>query len=386
MNTRPRTRILIALLAAGYGLLPLSAPTLAAPFDNFCGNEIYRLAADETHVGDLYLSGRKLTIDGRQEGDLVAFGYALSIPGEVTGDVAAGCSIVDIPGTVGDSVRLFASSATISGTIDGDLLAFTGVLQIRESAVIHGNVHIFSGQAAVAGTIDGELTFKGGEIDLTAHVGKNVDLEADRIELGSEARIAGDLTYGARKEVEFDAERIVGGEVLVKELADKKEKGASLFSPFNIAVRSWLALSTMLIGSVLIALARPAIPAIVEPIGRDALVGGLIGFGIALIVPAAAMILIGLVIPMPLGVITLVLYLLVMYVAKVPVAIWIGQRLLGMAGRAGASLYGALVVGTLVLYVVFSIPYLRWPLWFLVACLGLGAGILAARKHLQPSG
>jgi len=384
MNIKSRTRISRALLAAGCVLLPFSAPSLAAPFDNFCGAETYRLGADETHVGDLYLSGRKLTVSGRQDGDLVAAAYTLSIPGEVTGDVAAGCSLVDISGTVGDSVRIFSSSATISGTIDGDLLVFSGVLQIRESAVIRGNVHIFSGQAAVGGTIDGELTFKGGEIDLTARVGKNADLEADRIELGAEARIAGDLTYAARKEVEFDAERIVGGEVLVKELAETEES-ASWLSPFNIAVRIWLALSTMLIGSVLIALARPAIPAIVEPIGRDALVGGLIGFGIALIVPAAAVILIGLVIPLPLGVIVLVLYLLVMYLAKVPVAIWIGQRLLAMTGRVGDSPYAALVVGTLLLYVVFSIPYLRWPLWFLVAFLGLGAGILAARSHLHPS-
>ncbi|NIP14935.1 MAG: hypothetical protein GWN32_13270, partial [Gemmatimonadetes bacterium] len=67
-----------------------------------------------------------------------------------------------------------------------------------------------------------------------------------------------------------------------------------------------------------------------------------------------------------------------------PVALWLGQRLLGLVGGAALSPYLALTVGVVVLYAVFEIPYYIGVLAKLATWwLGLGTIILAARNRLQ---
>ena len=384
---KSRDRILSVLIASAAALVLASAPAAAedlAQQGQFVAHDSLRLRADDVHEGDLYAFAATVNISGRQVGDIFTWTTNLDVSGEVEGDLVVGASVINISGRIGDTVRAFSGNVTVDGTIEGDLVVFGGGLILKPSGHVTGNVISFAARTTIDGLVDGDVTATGGEIELGGSVGRNATLEADVIDISPDARIEGDLTYTSRKELELASDDIVGGEVRFKEKVRKsREAGRPFLSPIRIGFRLWLAFSTLLIGCVLVALLRPAVPAVTETVERDALVAGLIGFGIALIVPAAALILMGLVIALPLGLITLGLYLIVMYLAKLPVAIWLGQRLLRLVGRADPSPYAGLVIGTIVLYALFSVPYLRWPAWLAAAFLGLGATILAARSRMQ---
>ena len=79
----------------------------------------------------------------------------------------------------------------------------------------------------------------------------------------------------------------------------------------------------------------------------------------------------------------MLLFGVALYVAKLPIAVWAGGRLLALAGRPDASSYAAMAVGILVLYLLFAIPWIGWLMWLAAAWLGFGAMVLAGRRYLQ---
>ena len=70
----------------------------------------------------------------------------------------------------------------------------------------------------------------------------------------------------------------------------------------------------------------------------------------------------------------LILYAVAWYLAKIPVALWIGRTIFAKLDKP-AGPYLALLAGLVVLYVIFAIPILGWVAWFVVSLLGLGAMI-----------
>jgi len=371
-------RILISALIAF--LLPAVAVAGDGPFRS---SERFHLMAGETHTGDLYLLSGETLIAGRHEGDMMVWTASMRVDGEVTGDLFVGTNNVDIAGTVGDSVRAFAESVTVSGTIEGDLLALGARVTILESAHIKGDIHLYVGIATVSGTVDGNVHTTGGEITLGGPVGGDVTLEVDALQLTSNANLMGDLTYTSRRELEMEAGATIAGETTFKEKIDE-EKDRRIFTKWSVGLWIWFTSAALLVGLALLALLRRLAPAIVSSVGAEPFVGTLIGFGAFLVIPAASALAILLIISLPLGVMAFFLYAVALYVAKIPVAVWLGHRLLTLMGNADPSPYLALVLGLPILYGLFTIPFVVGNLvWLTTTWLGLGAIIMATRTHFQ---
>ena len=322
-----------------------------------------------------------MRISGRQEGDLVAWAAKTRVTGEVTGDLIAAGDEVRIEGQVGDTVRAIGRMVEVSNTVEGDVIAFGANVRIGPEAHVKGNLIVCAATTTIEGTVDGSLLFKGGEVVLRGHVARNLDIEADTVKLGSGAHVGGDISYEARRELEMAENAVVLGEVSFSPREeDDSDDGISAFGVF---VRVWLLIGAVLVGLVALALTRPAAGPLVERIDHDALLGGLVGFGTSLIVPAAAFMAIALILPAPLGLFALVLFLMVVYLAKLPVALWIGTRGLSLVGRKDPSPWLALVLGLVVLYLLFWVPYVGKLVWLATVWLGLGTIILTARERWQ---
>jgi hypothetical protein len=136
----------------------------------------------------------------------------------------------------------------------------------------------------------------------------------------------------------------------------------------------------MLVGFVLLALGQRIVPRLLEPLSREPMMGVLIGFGSFLVVPAACLLAIVLVISLPLGVLALFVFGATLYLAKLPVALWLGDRLFRLVGMRAASPFLGLALGLLILYVLFAIPFwIGFLIRLAVTWLGLGTIILAIR-------
>ena len=383
-GSRTRTAGRVILIASALLALPalVAAPAPTMPI----GAEVhtvkagrYVLEAGETHTGDLYLMSGSVDIDGTLVGDIWVFAQSLDVRGTVTGDVNVWAQSVNLEGTIKDSVRTFAQTLRVTGTIDGSLSAFGASILIDEGAVITGSVTAKGAQVEIRGVIEQDLDAQGGQVILQGAVGGDADLEADIVEIADEARIEGDLDYSARKRLSLEDREIVWGDI---EFTPERPKPT--VSTGGVMTWFFCLLVALVTGLAVIALAPALTRDFVGKVGGDGLKSAGVGFITAIVIPVALLIVCVLIITIPLVAIAAVLFVILGYIAKVPVAIWAGELILGRMGRRDASPYLAVTVGMPILYLLFAVPFLGTIGWW--ACLFVGLGAMALTAHERRQG
>jgi cytoskeletal protein CcmA (bactofilin family) len=342
----------------------------------------YKLAEGQTHKGDLYLYSGTVQIGGVQEGDVTAATESLTVTGSVTGDMYVMAKSITIDGKVGDSARFFGGDVQVNGTIEGDLIVFGGDLTLGPKARVTGDVSAYAGHVLIDGTVDGHLKATGGSVTVGGKIGGDAKIKSDEVEIGPNARIGGDLSYTSRNRLDLEGKGIVAGDIDYMQSKDKVERGVR--STVRRCV-TWIFLTAagLVAGLAALAIFRKTAPAILATLSGDALRSAGFGFMAVIVVPVAAVISCILIVTIPLAVLVLLLYLVAIYLAKVPVGVWLGQRVLKALGRTDPSPYWSLTTGLLILYVVFSIPFLGTLVWFACLFLGLGAIVLGTRVYMQ---
>jgi cytoskeletal protein CcmA (bactofilin family) len=341
--------------------------------------ENVRIRAGEVVQGDQYVAGGSVDVLGRVEGDLLAGAGTINLPGEVVGDVLLAGSVVTLSGHVGETARVLGSQTLVTGTVDGDLVFCGGNLSIAPSARIAGDLWVFSGAVDVQGEVGGSLLARGGRVALSGRVGRDADVETDELAVDPQASIGGNLRYRTRKLGATALDRVVAGRV--ERLESKKEERRSGPSAWGMAFWAVRLLGAVLIGLLTLRLwpARSAFSA--AAVGGEPGMSLGIGLGTGLVLPLAAGILavVSLLLAAPLAIILCLLVAIGLYVGKLPVALWIGERLLrrGADGRPRAA---ALLLGLGLLYLLFLVPYLGALVWIGASFLGLGAIVLTAYR------
>ncbi len=362
-------------------VVSLTAGPMPAAAQQMDAGQTVRVPAGETRQGDFYAAGESIEIAGSLEGDLVAAGQRIQTTGPIDGDLFAAARTIDIRGSVGDSTRLAGELITVDAAIDGDVVVAGNRCHLLESARVTGGVRAACATVDVDGTVDRNLRAVGGAVTVRGRVRGNARLRADRVALGPGARIDGNLDYRARTPLSPEEAARVGGTVVYNELID--DDRASDITTGRLLFWGWQAAAALLAGILAIALFRGLLPQLAATISGNTTVGALLGFAAFLVVPAGSIVVMVTVIGLPVGLAAVLLFLVALYVAKLPVALWTGTRLLTLAGRPGASRYLAMAVGIVMLYALFSIPYLGRLIWLVSTWLGLGAMVLTGRAYLR---
>ena len=343
-----------------------------------------RVERGDLHQGDLYAFGERVDIEGRLDGDLMTIARRVSLNGQIEGDVFAAADTIDIRGTIGDSTRVSARRVYVDGTIDGDLFAVGGEVRLGENAQIKDRLRVAGGAVEIAGTVDGDVKAAVGAIIISGTVRGGATLRAETIDLAPNAYIGGDLDYTARTPLSPEALARVSGTVHYTEggAGDEDDEAAGI-TTWSVAFWIWMTSTALLAGMLIVALFRRLVPSLISAVEGQAVIGTLLGFGAVLAVPAAAVVAMITLVGLPVGVTAILLFVVALYIAKLPVAAWAGARVLALAGRPNASPYAAMAVGILLLYALFTIPYLGGLIYLIATWLGLGTMILAGRQYLQ---
>jgi len=115
--------------------------------------------------------------------------------------------------------------------------------------------------------------------------------------------------------------------------------------------------------------------------------GRVAGYGaIALFaVPLAALVLAITVVGLPLGIITMLLWGILLYLSQLPVSIVVGHLILGrrkpLEGKG--FMIGSLALGLLVLALLKWIPFLGFFVSLAIALFGMGAFVVTCRRWMQ---
>ncbi|HJQ99824.1 MAG TPA: polymer-forming cytoskeletal protein, partial [Candidatus Polarisedimenticolaceae bacterium] len=348
--------------------------------------------AGETHHGDISAIAPSGAIEGIQDGDVYMWSGPLRITGTVNGDVFFFGSELTVTGTIKQSLRAACGEVVIDGTVEGNVFAPAGSVVIGSKGHVKGNMTALSGQFVHSGIIDGTLKFSGGNVVLGGKVGEDAELEADTIAVDKGARVEGDISYSARNRMDDELKAIAGGDVAFEEKLDKRDRGPRgpglkgtpstiLPSKGLVFLRVLFFSASFLFGCALLALFGVHEPKVVNAIRTDALRCAGVGF-VSILVTIAVCLSVILIITIIFIPIYLLLYAVAWYLAKIPVALWLGRTIFEKFNKQTGP-YLALLVGLVVLYPIFWIPYLGWVAWFAVHLLGLGAMITTYLAHRE---
>jgi len=385
--TRIRHAVVIAVMAA-LCLLLMTAPVLA--FDAREGDTV-AVGPGEVVNEDLYLAGRTVTSNGVVNADIFAAGQTVSIGGEVANGVTLAGQTVTLSAEVGHGARVAGSTIDVTGTIGRDLIAAGATVTVAAGARVAGDLVCGAGTAFLRGDVEGDVWGGAEELVIEGSVGGNVDVGVGTLTLRPGATIAGNLTYTARSEATIPAGAVKGTVTFTQQLPDDagKEAGKGLGALAPLAFFAGLTwkviafLMAFITGLVLIAVSPRRMSGAATAVRDDT--GATAGYGaLALFaVPIAAVVVCITIVGIPLGVISLLLWGILLYLSQLPVALFFGHLILGrnrpLQGKG--FMIGALALGLFLLTLVRAIPLVGLFVGLATAMFGMGAYVVGERQR-----
>jgi cytoskeletal protein CcmA (bactofilin family) len=331
---------------------------------------------------DLIVACGTLQSEAVVKGDLISASNRFVQSGIVEGSVIAGAKDIDISGQVNGSVRGFAQNISIDGKVNRNVIGFCASLNVKPDADIGGDLTAFCGELSLDGRVGKGLRGSIGTLIISGTVNGDVSIKADEITLMPTAKILGDFKYKGKKQAKIESGAFVSGQTLwTKKEAKKEEKPKGIFSVKSLVTESLFLLALMVTGIVLTFIfkknARQA---------KSAVTGSFLkslgwGFVFMVCIPIAIVILIITIIGIPVALISSFAYAILIYIAKLPVATALGEKIIKAFGKEGEpSLIGSMLLGLVVLTILLNIPYLEWLIYFVVIFTGFGAILISCRQ------
>ncbi len=348
-------------------------------------SDLVIVSEGDTVEDDLYAAGLRVVIEGIVEGDLIAFAAEeVVITGEVQGSVTAVTPSVTVSGQVGGSIRATGSRLEVSGSVGRDVVAAVITAVLGPDSTVTGDVWIWAFSLSAAGTIGGDLEGTQRTADLEGEVAGDVDITATHFTVTGPLTVGGDLDYRSPTEAVGLDQATVDGAVVHKTPL-----------PPNIRVRALGLLAKFLVvigltaAALLVAWGWPERTARAGDRGRDRPLGAywrgaLIAFMPLLIAGVAVLVLLLtpataglplLAIFAPLVLLSATIVLVLCLVAGAPAVLILGRVIPGRRG-----MYGAIVLGSALVGVLWFLPIVSWLVPVLLLPLGLGAWILGWRE------
>jgi hypothetical protein len=330
--------------------------------------------AGETVDDTLLAAGETVSIDGDVNGDLIAFARVVTIRGHIAGDVITAGETVEIQGGVGGSVYAAGRGVTVKQVRVGRNLYTAGRDVAVEAGVeITGNAAAAGDSVNVDGKVGADLLTAGNALVVRGEITRNVNAFGQTITLLPPASVGGNLVAHVRA---ADNLQIAPG-ATVRGNVDKQistaPPGARVSKYLMTSFYTWQIVrlaAAFLVGLLLLWVfaGLRAAPLADAAAGVKAGVFGLVA---AIALPVAALIACITVIGIPLGILTLILWALGLYCAKIVVAQLIGRTL--FASAHGVPHYAAtLLAGLVVVFIAVNLPWIGWLISLAVTLLGLG--------------
>ncbi|MFQ6003701.1 MAG: hypothetical protein ACE5KJ_08140 [Candidatus Zixiibacteriota bacterium] len=337
---------------------------------------------------DLIIAGGTIKSDATIRGDLISGSNRLVQNGIVEGSIIAGAKDLDILGQVNGSVRGFAQNINVNAKVNRNLMGFCAALNIKPDANIGGDVVAFCGELTLDGKVGKGLRGAMGSLIISGTVNGDVSVDADKITLLPTAKILGDFKYKSKKEAKIESgARVTGQTFWTKKEKKEEKKTKGIFTTKSLITEILFLLALMLTGIVLTLIFKKNAYQAQKAVTVSFLKSLGWGFVFMVCIPIAIVILIVTILGIPIAIITLSAYAVLIYIAKIPVATALGERIIKAfrkgevnAERKEPSLIWSMLLGLIVLTILLNIPYLEWLIYFIVLFTGFGA-ILISQKQ-----
>jgi cytoskeletal protein CcmA (bactofilin family) len=371
----------LALVLAGL-CAALSLPAPAAAMEIHKAEGTYELSKDEVVKSDLMVTCARGRIDGTVEGDLFFFGQSVEISGHVKGDAIVFAQSVRVTGQVDGNIRSMANNLTITGTVARNVLTFNEIVTLDSAGKVDGSLTAFAQTIGIDGHLGRDVLAFDGDTTISGNVGGEIRVKGDNMSIVSSAQVGGPIHYEGDNPA-----RVASGAKLASpvEYTVRQHKSQYKEGHYYLWRVIWTA-AFILFGLVLFLL-MPRFAE--ETVLAGERVGAPLGLGLLVFfaVPIAAIIACITVVGIPLGVLTVGLWMLAINCAEIVVGTVIGNWIFGRTSDTW-GLIGRMAAGFVLVRIVYT-PLMHLHVIGILAGLGIwmwgmGAIALALYNRLQP--
>ena len=192
-----RTTAFAVVMGAMVMALALAPAGQAAEIKH--GNPNYTLAAGEVIHTDLIVSADAARIDGDVDGDLITFSRSVTVNVHIKGDVISFSEELHVNGMVDGNVRAFVKEFQLNGTVGRNVMSWVGDMNTDEKSVVNGTMTLGAGDCTLNGKLVGDLLSFSGSLELDGSLGRNVMVRAGHLRVGPKAVVAGEFKAQVRK-------------------------------------------------------------------------------------------------------------------------------------------------------------------------------------------
>ncbi len=349
---------------------------------NLNHQEVVRLEKTAVINKDYFASGERVEILGTVNGDAYIAGGNIDVGGVINGDLLVAGGNVDIIGIVTGDVRAAGGDVKISGEVSGNVTVLGGSIDISGGSVL-GSLVAAGGEIEVQTEIGKGATLAGGDVTLGNNIGGDVIAGVGNLTLDSNAKVNGDLTYWSDKELTQDEGAIVSGKV-TQNLPEQNKMSEEGFAKFIAALGAGFTvfgiLSMLLLGFLFIRFFPKFSEETASVIGEKPVQSFGLGILALIFVPVLFILLLITLVGIPLAFLLLFGFIMLAYVSGIFVALFVGQKLLGMINKK-ANLYISFIIGLLVYNLVSFIPFVGWLVALVGFFVGIGAVLITKKRY-----
>jgi len=339
-------------------------------------DNIYWAAAQNLNISaqmkdDVYLAGLSVNVNGPIEGDLIVAGKNIVINSEIKGNLRA----------VGDTI-------IIKGKVHKNITIVGNIITLAAESEVGNNLLVAGGNIELNGKINKNLYAAGGNLILNNEILGSAYLMVDpegALAIYPKANIHNNLEYTAKVLADKKAGALIGGQEKLTQW--KMETKRPIATKFNLFFLTWwLAglFGSIVVGLVLVIIFKDYTLKVEKQIDKNILMAILKGLVFLIVTPIALVILSITIIGLPLAVIMGFLYGIILYLTKIFVGIYLGERIIRLINKKiEIPLLWSMICGLAIIYLLCLIPYFGWIIKLIAVLWGLGVLMGIIKKDLK---
>ncbi|MEI7881291.1 MAG: hypothetical protein WCI95_10490 [bacterium] len=375
-------------------IIPLLLLASMASAIEFQGTNTFTLSADQTLTNELWLQARTVTLAGTVGEDCFVFADSmgqqtatnlptLRLAGLFCADIWGFGETIEMTGIASNNLRLAAvKTVIINSHVGHNLMAFAPTVSLGEDSSVQGSALLAGQDVIISGTIRGNTRIYGTKVTLDGKFENDLHVTASEITVMPGTEIKGDFYYQMEGDLVLDSGVLLGGKMI--------KQDPPIPAPTSTSSTLMLQL-TLLCGAIMVGMAfvslTPGIAALsVHKLTESFWRCILFGFIAFALVPLIAAFLLFTVAGIPLSVILILAYVILIYVSKIIVGLFIGHLIIRKSTPVPPNLlFPVMSLGLLALYAATSLPFpFDIVFWFAITLSGMGALVSAILDRRTP--
>ena len=324
----------------------------------------------ETEVesaGNIFMFEESISKEINSKSDVYAMGESVNLSGTAEGDILAlGRDVTINESEVKGSIRCAGSTLNILATSVKNITVAGATITVKEGTNAKG-VYIAGGSINFLGNAE-DLYVAGEDVTIDGTITGDIKVDCRQLTIGENAKIEGTIKVKGEKEPiilgDFDSSKINFEKVASSSSDSIKPK-------FSIGSTIIKIISSILIALLLVLICRRHLEKTTELVTKKAWLPLVIGFCTLIVLPIVALLTFITIVGIPIGVLSLIIYGIVIYLAPIITAIVLGKIFIKKI-----NIYLSSIAAVVVLRLLLMIPILGVILTFACIFLALGAFVL----------